>query len=226
MVAAAAMAAGAMVAAAMAADVTTAVEVVAPASHTPSLLKRAFGVATDEAVAAVVIAVAAVVSAKQQWNHWRWRPLSVIGSGTTGWWGWPQLELVVGSIAHSVDWPQRSKPRLPSKALNGCGVRAAAAAAGGGAKVNPLIPSIGKAILHSRVPTSSASAIRFLRFRCFSKSPPPRPVGPPVTTQDTVFSEICVARSRSTGVEHGAFCLWGGGSKIIIQQFFFVTAIP
>lgn len=43
MVAAAAMAAGAMVAAAMAADVTTAVEVVAPASHTPSLLKRALG---------------------------------------------------------------------------------------------------------------------------------------------------------------------------------------
>jgi hypothetical protein len=130
-------------------DVTAAVEAVAPASHTPSLLKRAFGVAADEAVAAVVIAVAAVVSAKQQWNHWRWRPLSVIGSGTTGWWGWPQLELVVGSIAHSVDWPQRSKPRLPSKALNGCGVRAAAAAAGGGAKVNPLIPSIGKAIVYS-----------------------------------------------------------------------------
>jgi hypothetical protein len=50
-------------------DVTAAVEAVAPASHTPSLLKRAFGVAADEAVAAVVIAVAAVVSAKQQWNH-------------------------------------------------------------------------------------------------------------------------------------------------------------
>ena len=156
-------------------DVTAAVEAVAPASHTPSLLKRAFGVAADEAVAAVVIAVAAVVSAKQQWNHWRWRPLSVIGSGTTGWWGWPQLELVVGSIAHSVDWPQRSKPRLPSKALNGCGVRAAAAAAGGGAKVNPLIPSIGKAILHSRVPTSSASAIRFPQVpMLFEVSAPPR----------------------------------------------------
>ena len=56
---------------------------------------------------------------------------------------------MVGSIAHSVDWPQRSKPRLPSKALNGCGVRAAAAAAGGGAKVNPLIPSISKAIVYS-----------------------------------------------------------------------------
>ena len=155
-------------------------------------------------------------------HRWRWAHL------WSGWWGWPQLELVVGSIAHSVDWPQRSKPRLPSKALNGCGVRAAAAAAGGGAKVNPLIPSIGKAILHSRVPTSSASAIRFLRFRCFSKSPPPRPEALPVTTQDNSFSEICVARSRSTaaGVEHGAFCLWGGRSKIIIQQFFFVTAIP
>ena len=37
------MAAGAMVAAAMAADVTTAVEAVAPASHTPSRLKRALG---------------------------------------------------------------------------------------------------------------------------------------------------------------------------------------
>ena len=52
-------------------DVTAAVEAVAPASHAPSLLKRAFGVAADEAVAAVVIAVAAVVSATAV-ESWRW----------------------------------------------------------------------------------------------------------------------------------------------------------
>ena len=78
---------------------------------------------------------------------------------------------MVGSVAHSVDWPQRSKPRLPSKALNGCGVRAAAAAAGGGAKVNPLIPSIGKAILHSRPAARARSGS--LRFRLFEVSAPP-----------------------------------------------------
>jgi hypothetical protein len=80
-----------------------------------------------------------------------------------------------------VNWTQRSKPRelqavvrthRPlSKALNGCGVRAAAAAAGGGAKVNPLIPSIGKAILRSRPAARARSGS--LRFRLFEVSAPP-----------------------------------------------------
>ena len=127
-----------------------------------------------------------------------------------------------------MNWTQRSKPRglqavvrthRPlSKALNGCGVRAAAAAAGGGAKVNPLIPSIGKAIVYStpdqqrerdQVPSGSDAF--------------------PNTLHVTRKSVSCVVSKGSTGSgprrTTSILPFWRGGPFTIIQYFFFVTAI-
>ena len=114
---------------------------------------------------------------------------------------------MVGSVAHSVDWPQRSKPRLPSKALNGCGVRAAAAAAGGGAKVNPLIPSIGKAILHSRPAARARSGSLQVRMLFRTSS---------MLHENPLKRYLVLSAKGPRGRDPGgpqAFCPFGGAAR-------------